>query len=363
MKPDFDWTTNSAVSASLHAARPGRGFRPEQRPGGLKLAKPIYVAIVASLLVATAGCLEPTACPDTHSPAAAHPPEGLGEVHVGQGDPYLPGPVAFRKLTITRCEHGTPVELLILTPKISGAYPVVVFQHGFMALNESYGEVLRQLASHGFVVVAPQMYEPGLAALLGRPTAAEEAATVAQLLDWLPGGLPVVLDYTPALDRVGLAGHSRGGKVAWGVLVADASRAMAIAGIDPVDGTGGPLGTQARIVQGPFNFSLPTLVIGTGLGGSCAPAGDNHEQFYTASVPPAWHIVVPGQGHGDMLDEEAAAAAAWLCPSGPDRMGMRRLTAGLLAAFFRASLQGDAAAYTYLTEISSVPLPIQIETK
>jgi len=266
-------------------------------------------------------------------------------------------------LSIARCEYGTPVELTILAPQISGRYPVVVFQHGFMARNESYGEVLHQLATHGFVVVAPQMYEPGLAALLGHPTAAEEASAVAQLLDWLPGGLSVVLDYTPALDRVGLAGHSRGGKVAWAVLVANSSRAMAIAGVDPVDGTGGPLGTQARVVQGPFNFSLPTLVIGTGLGGRCAPAGDNHEQFYKASVPPAWHIVVPGQGHGDMLDEEAAAAAAGLCPSGPDRTGMRRLTAGLLAAFFRASLQGDAAAYTCLTETASAPLPIQIEMK
>ena len=55
-------------------------------------------------------------------------------------------------------------------------------------------------------------------------------------------------------------------------------------------------------------------------------------------------------------------ASAGLCPSGPDRMDMRRLTAGLMAAFFRAGLQGDAAAYTSLTEIASAPLPIQIET-
>ena len=323
----------------------------------------VRVTVVTSLLAAAAGCLEPVACPDASGPTASQLPEEVRGVYVGQGDPYLPGPLAVRKLTVARCEHGTPVELLILAPEISGWYPIVVFQHGFMAQNDSYGEVLHQLASHGFVIVAPQMYEPGPAALLGNPTAAEEASAAAQLLDWLPGGLPTVLDYTPALDRVGLAGHSRGGKVAWAVLVADASRAMAIAGIDPVDGTGGPFDTQPRVVQGPFDFSLPALVLGTGLGGRCAPAGDNHEQFYQASVTPAWHIVVPGQGHGDMLDEEAAAAAAWLCPSGPDRAGMRQLTAGLLVAFFRASLQGDASAYTYLTRVSAAPLPIQVETK
>ena len=129
MKPDFDWTTDYAVSANLYAARHGLGFRPEQRRGDLKLMKPIRVAFVASLLAATAGCLEPAACPDARSPVAPHPPGGLGEVHVGQGDPYLPGPLAVRKLTIARCEHGTPVELLILAPETSDGYPFVVFQH------------------------------------------------------------------------------------------------------------------------------------------------------------------------------------------------------------------------------------------
>lgn len=83
------------------------------------------VAIVTSLLAATAGCLEPAVCPDARSPAA-HPPEGLGEVHVGQGDPYLSGPLAVRKLTVPRCEHGTPVGLLILAPEISGGYRLFV---------------------------------------------------------------------------------------------------------------------------------------------------------------------------------------------------------------------------------------------
>jgi chlorophyllase len=130
-----------------------------------------------------------------------------------------------------------------------------------------------------------------------------------------------------------------------------------------VDGTGGPLGHQARVVQGSFAFSLPTLVIGTGLGGNCAPAGDNHEQFYAASAPPAWHIVVPNAGHADMLDEATALAASSLCPGGPDRAGMRRLTAGLLVAFFRGSLQGDAAAFAYLTDRAGAPLPIESEVK
>ncbi len=189
------------------------------------------------------------------------------------------------------------------------------------------------------------------------------AQTAAQVLNWLPTGLTATLGYTPATTRLGLAGHSRGGKVAWLVLVADPSRAQAIAGVDPVDGMGGPFGNQARVVQGPFTFTLPALVIGTGLGGSCAPAGDNHEQFYAASRSPACHVVIPEAGHADMLDEATAMTASSVCPGGPDRAAVRRTTAGLLVAFFRGSLQGDASAYACLTDVAVAPLTIEVESK
>lgn len=319
--------------------------------------------LAAALLAAATGCLQPAACPAVDGPNPPATPRSAGETFVGEGDPYAPGPLPVRTVRVARCEHDAPVPLLVLAPQDPGAYPLVLFQHGFITRNEAYGEILRHLAGHGFVVAAPQMYEPGLPALFGRPSAAEESVIAAQVLDWLPAGLAAALGYAADTTRVGLAGHSRGGKVAWLLLTADPSRAQAIAGIDPVDGRGGPMGNQARAVQGPFGFSLPTLVVGTGLGGDCAPAGDNHEQFYAASRPPAWHIVVPGQGHADMLGDGTASAAAAVCPSGPDRPGMRRLTAGLLVAFFRASLQGDVAAYEYLTDSASMPLPVQVEAK
>ena len=318
---------------------------------------------IAALLMGISGCVQPPGCPKSQDPGATILPTTYGTVFVGNGDPYASGPLTVRTTNLAACEQGNLVPLLIFAPDAPDRYPVVVFQHGFLTTNEAYSEVLRHLAGHGFVVVAPQMYEPGLAALLGQPTAAEDALTAAKVVDWLPAGLVAILGYTPETSRLGLAGHSRGGKVAWLELVADPSRAQAIAGVDPVDGTGGPLGNQARVVQGPFAFSLPTLVIGTGLGGNCAPAGDNHEQFYAASASPAWHIVVPNAGHADMLDEATALAASSLCPGGPDRAGMRRLTAGLLVAFFRGSLQGDATALAYLTDRASAPLPIEFEAK
>lgn len=265
---------------------------------------------------------------------------------------------------VERCERGAPVEMLVHIPESNERLAVVVFQHGFMTRNSAYDEVLRHLASHGFLVVAPQMYTPGVAALFGRPTAAEEADLATQILDWLPGNLGELTGRTPDFARLGLGGHSRGGKVAWLTLRADPTCARAIAGVDPVDGAGGPLGGQTRVTEHPFDFSIPALVIGTGLGGSCAPEGDNYVQFYAASQSPAWRIVVFGQGHGDMLDEDVAGGfAARICATSNDRAPMRQLTAGLLTAFFRVTLQDDAEALSWLTNPAVAPLPFEVEAK
>jgi len=321
------------------------------------------VALLGVGVLGAAGCIRPSgsACPEQvsdHSTAAAPADAPL---YTGFGDPYQGGPLEYDKIELEGCTRGNPVPLLIYAPTRPGAYATVVFQHGFMARNHDYDTILQHLASHGFVVVAPQMYEPGLGALLGHPTAQEEADLALQVVDWLSDHPDLSAGVAARTDRMGLAGHSRGGKVAWIMLQTSPERFQAIAGVDPVDGTGGPLGNQTRVVQGTFPFATPSLVIGTGLGGSCAPAGDNHVQFYAASRSPAWHIVVPDQGHADMLDEDAAEAAAGICRSGTNREGMRRLTAGLLTAMFRAELQGDEASLDYLVDENAAPIAIEVE--
>ncbi len=53
--------------------------------------------------------------------------------------------------------HLPPKPLLIAVPKAKGKYPVVQFQHGFTLQNHFYSQLLLHLASHGFIVVAPQV--------------------------------------------------------------------------------------------------------------------------------------------------------------------------------------------------------------
>lgn len=321
--------------------------------------RPIWYAL---LLVLTTQCDQPLPCQNGE-------PESSGDLSSGpvfqdSTDPFAIGDRTVRSIDVQRCQDGAPAPLLIHAPMEPGDYPVVVFQHGFLARNSQYDVILTHLASHGFVVIAPQMYEPGLSPLIGQPSAAQEADLATRVLDWLPTHVSNLVGVSARTDLIGLAGHSRGGRVAWRVLLTDPSRAKAVAGVDPADGDPLPFGDQTRAIHGPFNFNIPSLVIGAGVTGECARAGINHEQFYSASVPPAWHVIATDYGHVDMLDEDAVQANAQFCGAGnAQREKMRRLVAGLLTAFFRGALQDDPGAFSVLTAAGAAPARITTESK
>ncbi|GJQ27431.1 MAG: hypothetical protein HBSAPP02_24630 [Phycisphaerae bacterium] len=316
--------------------------------------------LLTSLL--TCGCGQLSPCPNERlNTSATQPsPQTFAEQpYVGTADAYQFGPLQVVSTAIERCDRGAPVLLRIHAPEDPGHYAVLLFQHGFMVESSAYEGMLRQIASHGFVVVAPQMYQPGLMALFGTPTAFEEAEVASGLVDWMTEHLSAVTGVTARVDRLAIGGHSRGGKVAWLTALKDATRFRAIIGVDPVDGRGGPAGNQPRVAAEPFPFNLPALVIGAGLNGACAPTGDNYVQFYESSQSPAWRIVAKNYAHGDMLDEPAAAASAAFCGTGADRESMRRATAGMMVLFLREALQrgGSPPGDLYVAN----PPPIEID--
>lgn len=291
-------------------------------------------------------------------------PEGL---YVGSGDVYETG-----ELTVTRQDiSDAPVDVLIITPEEDGEYPVVVFQHGFLMANTHYGDLLQHVASHGFVVVAPQMYEAG-GLPVGTPSTEEEAEAASELYDWVATDLDAHVDVDVRADLLGLAGHSRGAKVIWWSLGEDERSVDAVAGVDPVDGTGGPLGGEPRVLDNPVEIDAPVLILGTGLGSesagggfgqACAPEGENYEEFFAASSAPAWQVVAPDYGHLDMLDDDPTGCGfeCGACVDGDSREPMRRLTAGMLVALFRAGLQGDDSALAILADESAAPVTIETD--
>ncbi|MFT6629327.1 MAG: chlorophyllase [Flavobacteriales bacterium] len=301
-------------------------------------------------------------------------PDDTGEeppIYQGTGDPFAPGPLRYSNGEFEEGREGSPVPFLILVPLGDGPYPVIVFQHGFLLANAYYSELLGHLASHGFVVIAPQMYASSLIPI-GQPSTLEEVALADTFYRWLDDNLVAIAGPSVEETVVGLAGHSRGGKVIWGLLQGYENTISAVAGVDPVDGTGGPLGGEDRVISGALDLGIPSLVIGTGLGSegsftspACAPDGDNHVQFYEASGSPAWHVVATDYGHNDMLDDDpdGCFVTCTACAAGDARAPMRATTAGALVAFFRGALQGVPEAYNVLNSASGMPVGVVLESR
>lgn len=311
---------------------------------------------------------------DAGIPVDAGNPNDGGVEPNDSGTPVDPDPVdvfAVGPYTVTpfSAEAGdaplAPNAAVVFAPDTDAPVPLVILQHGFLLSNALYSELATHIASHGFLVVAPQMYNAdGIP--LGKPTAAEEAAAAREELTWAITHAADLGNVTLQDGAVAMVGHSRGGKVSWLVVKDGDARVKALVGIDPVDGQGGPFGGEARAVDDDLTYDLPTLVIGTGLGtesinafsGACAPEGDNHEQFYGAAPAPAWHIVATEFGHLDMLNDDTSTCgfACNVCVDGPSREPMRTTTAGLTVAFLQFSLQNQESA----ADIIDGELPIAV---
>ena len=281
--------------------------------------------------------------------------------YVSPGNFYGQGELSVNVINIP--DTTAPVELDVYTPSVSDTYPVVIFQHGFGGSIKAYETISAQVASHGFVVILPQMYGPGFQ---DAPIAEEEAVLGLQIISWVEENInshiPVIAD----TSLLGLTGHSRGGQVAYRMALQIPQKVKALAGVDPVDALG--FAGQTPIITGPLNFDIPTYILGTGLGPivveggpievACAPEEVGPIHFYCASPNPTWLVISTTHGHADMIDEEDFSE---FCPGGPNRDGMRTLTGGTLAAFFSGILQENEGALSVLSSPESAPVPVTVE--
>lgn len=258
----------------------------------------------------------------------------------------------------------TPKPLLIFTPLEAGEYPVLVLIHGYLLYNSFYSQLSHHIASHGFILVVPQLYS------VTGPDASQEVESVAEITNWLPEGLQKILpcQVNANLKKLGLAGHSRGGKVSFALLLNRLNTKLnlkfaALIGIDPVDGMDTGNQTPPKVltyVPHSFDLEMPVMVIGAGLGEvrknilfpACAPKGVNHEDFYNECCKPACYFVAKDYGHLDMLDDETTGirgkATHCLCKNGKSREPMRRFVGGAVVAFLKAYFGGD---FSYLMAI------------
>lgn len=192
------------------------------------------------------------------------------------------------------------------------------------------------------------------------------------------GGLPAVLPEKvyPDVDKLALAGHSRGGKAAFTLALAnnaapDDPTFKALIGIDPSAG----MGVSCRIapnildyVPRSLDMSVPVAIVGAGLSNQwfCmfppfAANGVNHSEFFNESKPPACYFRAKNYGHCDMMDDKAASLASLMMKSGKgSRELMRKTVAGVVVAFLEAYLDGQENNLTAIVDKPSVA-PISLD--
>ena len=138
----------------------------------------------------------------------------IGSVFISSGDVYSPGPLSVTRRRVTASASSAPYDLDLYEPDGTGTYPVVIFHHGFILSIDAYVDMLEHLASHGFVVVCPQLYGPSMIPI-GQPSTTDEVGFARELRAWVLDGLASETSANIRTDLLGYAGHSRGAKVAW----------------------------------------------------------------------------------------------------------------------------------------------------
>ncbi len=228
-------------------------------------------------------------------------------------DPTLPGPfdVETSRHTLDRplvIGGMADTSVSIWYPSGgAGPFPLVVFSHGLDGTPAADSVFLRHLASHGYVVAAPQHDDcPSACTEAAIATAADQrridvVSTLQAMQDWsdagdgLPAGL---VDAT----RVGLAGWSFGGATALRVLESE-PRPLAALAFAPA--------TMFRPGPDPARVTRPVMLVAGRLD-TTVPYAET-SRFYRAipaAAPARWFVAIANAGHsfGDGCLESTAVA-------------------------------------------------------
>lgn len=270
-----------------------------------------------------------------------------GSVALGREPfPLGPLPVRFAELTLRDTTRNRTVEAVLVAPIAADPVPFVLFSPGFLLSGRAYRGTAELLASHG-IAVALLTYDVNLFTADHRVLALDLRFALRALPE-RAAEQGVLLD--PA--RVGLAGHSLGGKLSF-LVAADEPTVRAVAGLDPVDG--GAPGTDdplrfPRAADRMAEIVVPKLLLGAERGGEvrfgtpCAPREVNYRRLFERATSRAWEVTQLGAGHMDYLDDPNCGFACSLCVPGAAPARARTLAQAYLVLFFRAHLLGEAGA-------------------
>jgi dienelactone hydrolase len=227
----------------------------------------------------------------------------------------------------------------VASPRVP--FPVIAFGHGYMQPVDSYAPVLRHLASHGFVVIAPRSFEHNpfpSHAQFGADLNAGLAAMMAQAGD---SQSPFFGRIDP--QRMGAMGHSMGGGAA--LLAASANDHIDALSVWAV------VDTRPSAVGAVAGDTRPMQWI-AGSDDGIVPA-DQRELWRSVHAPAPMQIpVIAGGAHCGF---QSQSAFALFCDRGKvSKAEQIRITQQLLTDWFALYLRDDQARWD---SVWGQPLP------
>lgn len=259
-------------------------------------------------------------------------------------DPRQDGPYAYEE--VDGSADGVGVHCAVPgTGPSAGPYPLVLFAHGFLIEPFRYYGYVDRLASFG-VTACTVAYS----SLQGQD---EDPVSIIKVLDWALASSELAGKVDGA--RVGVMGHSRGGKAAVNAAAQD-DRFKAVLGLDPVNTC--PMGTCPDAIVAAGTLTIPSGFLGEttddGTGGGmmepCAPAADNFQQFYAAAPSPSLSVQIIGANHMSFLDDATGCLQCSVCQSAVlDRETVLEISRAYTVAFFLRTLEGQSGYDAWLT--------------
>lgn len=226
----------------------------------------------------------------------------------------------------------------IYLPATAAPRPVVFFAPGTQQPAASYDEYFVRLASHGFIVLARD--DPG--PRTPTPELVDDLDYVVST--WLPEqNADAASTFYGRIDlaRIGVAGHSRGGKAT--LLAAEGALKGAVVayfGVDTIDATFIDDGVYA--ITDVANVGIPTVFLVAEIPGTCSPANSNGEGMYTRAPSPSVFLSGLGAGHADFA---MPCVGCEICtpPGTADPAVVYNYSLRYLTAFFARELLGDTS--------------------
>lgn len=266
------------------------------------------------------------------------------------------GPLSTIRFDLKVNVNRSNVDLTVIGPSSDGKeitktgapFPWVLLSPGFSTDHKQYQGYGDRLASYGIVTI-----------LQKSPSEWDHTRyrddTIA-LISWLLNPMGMGADRLAGRldkDRLGLTGHSLGGKISFLVAESD-SRVKALFGIDPVDTRDPQAAKDIAKIKLPTGVSIGFVGETVSQSGfmPCAPANANYEVLYKAAPAPAFAITMVGAAHMDFVDNPASCWNCGACGGGTapkDRTN--QLTIKYATAYFLSTLGGERRAIDTLSGV------------